>query len=283
MIKTIITDVDGVIVGDKTGVNFPLPNEIVIQKLREIRKRNIPVVLCTGKFSFAIEEIIIRAELDNPHITDGGALIYNPLRNQIIKQHIIDKNLAKKIVQLCIENNIYVEVYTSKDYFAQKNQVNKLTDKRIIILQKEHKIVDSLTDLISDIDTIKILAFIKDESHKSQIENLLKPFTNDINTIWSTVTFMLPAMAKLITVKGVSKKHASEEVMRNLNISFDDVLGIGDLPADWNFMNLCKYTATVGDIDQELRKKVKSKGEKNYLLAPSVDKNGILDIINYFI
>src|SRR6185503_9311617 len=128
MIKAIITDVDGVIVGDKEGVNFPLPNDKVIQKLKEINKKGIPVVLCTGKFSLAIEDIIIKAELDNPHITDGGALIYNPLRNQIIKEHSIPKDLVTEIVTVCFVNNIEVVVYSAKEYFVQKDQITEATD-----------------------------------------------------------------------------------------------------------------------------------------------------------
>lgn len=81
MIKAIITDVDGVIVGDKKGVNFPLPNERVIERLKAIKKSGIPVILCTGKPTYATEDIIRKAELDNPHITDAGAFIYNPLQN----------------------------------------------------------------------------------------------------------------------------------------------------------------------------------------------------------
>jgi len=72
MIKAIITDVDGVIVGDKTGVNFPLPNATIIRKLKELKKSGIPIILCTGKPSYTINDIIIKAELDNPHISDAG-------------------------------------------------------------------------------------------------------------------------------------------------------------------------------------------------------------------
>ena len=51
MIKAIITDIDGVIVGKKHGVNFPLPNDDVIQKLKNLHKTGFPIVLCTAKLS----------------------------------------------------------------------------------------------------------------------------------------------------------------------------------------------------------------------------------------
>jgi len=283
MIKAIITDVDGVIVGDKTGINFPLPNEKVIQKLKEVNKKGIPVVLCTGKPKYAIEDIIIRAELDNPHITDLGAFIYNPLRNQVIKEHVINKNIAIEIVELCLRNNIYLDIFSTDEYFVQKDQVRELTNKRTIIMQKEPKLVDSLLEAVYANNIIKILAFAMDDGFKPQLEELLNPFNESTDMIWSTVPFMLPVMARVITAKNVSKMHAAEEVMQHLNISFDNCLGIGDLPPDWKFIKLCKYAGTVGNIDEKFIENIKTKGEGNYLLASSVDDDGFIEILNYFI
>lgn len=47
MIKAIITDIDGIIVGKKQGVNFPLPNELVIQKLKELHNNGLAIILCS--------------------------------------------------------------------------------------------------------------------------------------------------------------------------------------------------------------------------------------------
>lgn len=282
MIKAIITDVDGVIVGTKKGVNFPLPNEKIIQRLKELHKKGLPIILCTGKPITAIEGIIRAAELDNPHICDAGAFIYNPLRDQIIKEHIIPKNLVKKIVASCLKNNIYVEVLAAKEYYIQKNQIQALTQKRTAILQQEPIVVDALLDVIPQLKIIKILPFINDVSEKQRIENLLTPFADEIHSFWSTVPFMLPAWTKVVTVKGVSKYHASQEVLDYLNLSFKDCLGVGDLPPDWLFIKHCRYGGIVGDADPEFKNNVISKGEGNYVLAPSADENGFLDILDYF-
>jgi len=282
MIKAIITDVDGVIVGDKEGVNFPLPNEKIIQKLKAINKSGIPVIFCTGKPSYSIEDIIIKAELDNPHITDGGAFIYNPLRKQIIKEHVIPTALVVKIVEICLENNIYIEVQSANEYFLQKNQFDAFTEIREKFLQKPPVLVDSLIASIKNKDVIKMLPFIKGESEKLDLEILLNPFNDATHAIWSTAPILLPSIARIITLKDVSKMHASQEVVDYLNISFDEVLGIGDLPVDWKFMKLCKYAAGIGNMREEFKQNIMSKGEGNYFLASSVDDDGFIDIINHF-
>ena len=108
-IKGIILDVDGVIVGEKIGFNSPNPHTEVINKLRELREKGISISLCTAKPHFSIGEIIQSAGLDNYHITDGGGVIINPINNSIVKKHILDKELVKKILKMYVKNTKWVK------------------------------------------------------------------------------------------------------------------------------------------------------------------------------
>lgn len=283
MIKAIVMDVDGVIVGKKLGDNYPLPNEKVIQKLNEVHKKGIPIILCTAKFSYAINEIIERADLRNPHITDGGALVIDPLENKIITKHVFDKKLAEDIIKSCLGKNIYLEIYGADEYFVQKSQSTNFTKKRAELLQKEPTIVNSLSNQIPQTEIIKIIGFVKTQEEKPKIENTINNCMNKINFMWSHHPAIAPFQIGIITVKGVSKKSAALQVLNYLKISPDETLGIGDLLSDWNFMEICKYVATVGDESVELKKLAQTKKEENFLCASSVDKDGFIDIINYFI
>ena len=69
----VVLDVDGVIVGEREGFNFPDPNNEVIYSLKKLRQSGIFVSLCTGKPAFGIEKIITDAYLNNLHIVDGDA------------------------------------------------------------------------------------------------------------------------------------------------------------------------------------------------------------------
>ena len=57
-IKGIILDIDGVIVGEKFGFNFPLPHPDVISALKKIKFNGIFISLCTAKPYFAVMDII---------------------------------------------------------------------------------------------------------------------------------------------------------------------------------------------------------------------------------
>ena len=130
-IKGIILDVDGVIVGDKVGVNSPNPHESVIKKLKEIKESGINVSLCTAKPYFSIMKIIEDAGLDNLHITDGGSVVIDPIKNIVVVEHILEKDAAAKVLRKYIENDVYVEFYlfvynriNCKSYFIL-NQISK--------------------------------------------------------------------------------------------------------------------------------------------------------------
>jgi hydroxymethylpyrimidine pyrophosphatase-like HAD family hydrolase len=149
-------------------------------------------------------------------------------------------------------------------------------------MQIEPEVVSSLEENLITTDSIKIEAFAKNKEEMPHIESLLKSFTNDIHILWTMHATILPYQICDITVKNVSKKSAALEVLQFLNIQPADVLGIGDTLGDWNFIEMCKYAATVGDESTDLKDLVKTKGEGNYFYGSSVDENGLLDIFNYF-
>ena len=144
-IKGIILDVHGVIVGEKIGFNSPNPHIDVINKLKELRKKGISISLCTAKPHFSIGKIIKDAGLDNYHITDGGSVIINPINNSIVKQHILDKKLVKKILKMYIKNNVYTEFYTVDNYFIQESQKCDITQKHVYKLQENAVILEGVT------------------------------------------------------------------------------------------------------------------------------------------
>ncbi|RJQ36281.1 HAD-IIB family hydrolase [Candidatus Microgenomates bacterium] len=282
MLKAIVLDVDGVIVGKRKGFNFPNPHGEVLEFLKKIRLKGIPVILCTAKFSFAIEEIIKKSGLKNPHIAERGALIYDLLEKKVIKSSPLLKELAKQIILSAIENNIFVEAFTQKDYFIHKGQNEEILKKRVAILQTNPKIIDFNSDIFFPKSILKILFTARDENDKKAIEKISSSFKDKIETFWTMHPSSLPLEYFSIAAVGVSKGEALKEVAQNLNISLDNVLAVGDTLGDWEFMKVCKYVGTLENAEEELKKMVKLKGENSFI-GPSVDNHGIIKIINHFV
>lgn len=283
MIRAIITDVDGVIVGRTPGVNFPLPNEAVLSAFEKLHKDGLPIVLCTAKSLHAIVPIIEKAKLTNPHIADGGALLMDPLDKKITAKHVLAKEAREKVVAYGLEHNLYMEVHRAGAYYVLKSQEGEFTKMHAKIMQQEPILVQDLTDIIKTEEIIKFVFITKDK----EVMDMHKLFFESIHEEATVVITMHPSMGPVrfavLTAPGVSKKHGAEEIVKQLGISFDEVLGIGDTLGDWKFMQLCGYVAVVGDESVELKEKAREKGEGKYFLAPDVEENGILQALDYFL
>lgn len=278
MIKAIIADVDGVMVGKREGFNFPLPHASVIEALKNVSAKGVPVVLCTAKFHVAIDEIVEQAKLNNPHITDGGALIINPLGTQkIVQKKVISKPVIEKYLST---TDAYTELYSADSYFVQKDADKAFMAKRSKLLQTPPQLIDSLQTANQENDIIKIISYAEDSTGMPELETAAKRLGNEVNYIWSHHPFIMPRRPIVITAARASKEQAASDVMNYLGIPFEHVLGIGDSLADWSFMQRCGYVGVVGD-DNELTERVKSRSD-NYHIADSVDKHGFLEILDYF-
>ena len=282
MIKTIILDVDGVIVGEKIRFNSPYPNLAVIDRLKLIKQKGISISLCTAKPHWSIQKIINDAGLDNLHITNGGGVIIGPIDNIILKKHLIDKEQSKKVLKQYLDNGVYTEFYTVDKYFIQENQKSDLTKTHTHILQRDPNFVSSLVDESQRQDVVKIMPIAKNEEDKNRLIELFEPFKNDLTLSWGIHPIALPHLFGIITAKGISKKQASLEIANNIGVKPEEILGIGDSASDWQFIEACGYGGAVGNASEELKKLVLSKGKSQSFVGKSVDENGILDIFNYF-
>lgn len=281
-IKAIILDVDGVIIGEKVGYNSPHPHPDVIAALREIKNKGIPISLCTAKPHFAIGKEIKDADLNTVHITDGGGVIINPLKNKIITQNNIPTESAVKVIQAFLDANVYVEFYTVDNYVIQKTQAGDITSKHSLVIQSDPLRVDSLVDAAKKAKITKIMPIATDEADKANLHKLFEPFKNEFILSWGVHPVILPLQFGIITAPGISKQKGAMEIAKTTGISLDDTLGVGDSESDWQFMELCGFAAAMGNAKQDLKDLVATKGEQQSFVGAGVNENGILSIFKHF-
>lgn len=280
MVKGVILDVDGVIVGEKLGFNFPDPHPKVITKLQQVRKSGIPIALCTAKPIFSINKLVKKLKLDNYHIADGGGVVANPIQNKVVAKKLIPNSLASNLTAFFLPSNTYIELYNPQKYIIQKSQKGTITKKHIPILFQKPEIVDSILKSAQTEEITKIMLIAKNEKDKQRIDKLLDQFRNKLNVYWGLHPSALPLQFGVITAKGVSKENGAKAISKNLNVSFNNLLAVGDSIGDWQFIKLCKYKGAVGNATQELKDLVTNS---NGYIGPGVDKNGIIDILDHFL
>lgn len=281
MIKGLILDVDGVLVGGKKGYNWPLPNPEVIDALRQLRQKGIVVSLCTGKGTFAIREIVESAHLDNVHVGDGGAIVVDILNQKTIKEYSINTFKAIEVLKILLSQRIYTEIYTKDGYYIQENQIGDKTEKHKAILYKNPIVVESLIKEANKLDIVKIMPVADDENQKKTIINVFKLFKDSLSLQWGIHPTALPYQFGIITVSGISKKQATQTISKFTNVSLEYFLGIGDGMTDWQFMDICGYAGAMGNASKDLKNVVLSKQTHGYI-GKSVDENGVLDIVRHY-
>ena len=281
-IKAVILDIDGVLVGSKKGYNWPNPNPEVISALYQLHQQGKTISFCTGKASFAIKQMVIDSGIDNIHIADGGAVVYNYISNKIIDKHIINQNIVKRIINDLKKNKIYIELYTIDDYYVEELSVNKITYiQHAQILYRKPVIVKNFDEIINKIEVTKIMPVARDLDQKQEIIKLIEPYIEFIGLQWGTHPTALPHQFGVISTKGISKRQAVEMISKTNHIPLTNFLGIGDGMTDWGFMEICGYAGAMGNATQELKDKVLTKRDNGYI-GPSVDENGVVDILKHF-
>jgi hydroxymethylpyrimidine pyrophosphatase-like HAD family hydrolase len=281
MIKAIILDVDGVIVGEKKGYNSPYPAKEVIKRLASIKSKGIAVSLCTAKPHWAISKIITDAGLSNLHITEGGAVIIDLLDNKVLKTYTMETDEVAKVATTYLEAGVYTEVYSLDEYYIQKSQQDEFTQVHNHILQKEPKIVDSLIDQIAQSSVVKVMPIAENEADKARLVQLFKPFEDRLTLSWGVHRVALPRQFGIITAKGISKQQAALEIASYEGVNQEELLGIGDSTSDWQFIEHCGYGATMANGTAELKQLVAAKGSNSFV-GGHVDENGVLAVFDYF-
>lgn len=282
MKKAIILDVDGVIIGEKKGVNTPHPHPDVMATLKRVRASGIPVVLCTAKPAFGIEYEIKEAHLDNPHIADGGGLLVDN-KGKVYEKFTLDTTLAKRVIKRLLDKGVYTEIYTADDYIIQADQESDITDKHAFVLQRKPQAVESLLDFCGSNQITKIMQVVADESCKSFGEEVFAPFKSESTMIWAVHPPILPLQFGIITALGISKPQGVTTIANILDIPIGNMLAVGDSTSDWKFMTLCGYVGAMGNAAPELKELVKSKGDGRYIIGGHVDENGIIEILDWYV
>lgn len=281
MIKSIILDVDGVIVGEKEGYNFPYPNPDVIARLKVIQNRGIPISLCSAKANFSLDKIIKDANLNNLHITDGGAVIIDPISGRTEGKHLLTNSDAIELVKFSIDSNIQTEVYSINNWYVQNGLNDPYTLLHEKILQREAIRIDDLAKYSEQLEITKIILITESEDAKINLDKALQKFSNKFKLSWTFHPSMLPTQFAIITAPGISKKNGAMEISKFTGIPLENTLGVGDTISDWQFIEICGYGASMGNGTEELKKFIKTLGQKGYI-GKSVDENGILEIFDHF-
>lgn len=275
MIKLIVLDVDGVVKGFKEGVNSPYPSQKVTDYVRTTQDKGIPICLCTGKASFAVRKIVEKMGLNNQHITDGGAVVFDPLDDTVLKSITLPQEVAKTLLHQGQGKKILWELYTLKNKFIEDDfPLHIIENPHIMPYQK----VTDLRPLAETEKMTKIEIKYLPNTEK-YLKQIFEPHKEKIDIQWTHIPSLLPMKIVILTAKGVSKHVAVVDLVKFYGVDFSEVLAVGDTMMDWGFMDGCGYVATMGNANGEMKELILDHGG---FVGGHVDDDGLIDILEHY-
>ncbi len=248
MYKLIVMDLDGTLLNSYGEVS--LENRKAIQYALE---KNVELVLASGRDPKTIEKLSLELGIKNYLISGNGASIYDIKKQKNIYENFIDKEKALKVAQICKENSIFFNVYTtngiiteSLDYnvkvFNNENN-NKPNDKKTNI-----EVVKDIYNYIEENEP-QILKIIICDNSKIIFNNIMEKLKDVKNIEILNVEHMSKKILRIgteevgveyfyteITNKNANKWSAIEYLIKLLKITKEETICIGDNINDYEMV-----------------------------------------------
>jgi HAD superfamily hydrolase (TIGR01484 family) len=243
--KALMIDVDGTLAKSQERTT---PTPRVIKAIAKAQDK-IHIGLATGRPYFLIQDIANILSLSGPSIVNDGAQVIDLTTNETFyKQSILHDDIPS-IVTLLRDNGV--------DFFINDDGID----------------VPHTSDYIpNDPFSIFTTGFDKDLAHSIR-EGLS---SNPRLHVTSYISWINGLTGILVSHKNATKQHGILEVAKALDISTDEIIGIGDGYNDFPLLMACGLKVAMGNAVPELK-------EIADYIAPTVEEDGVADVIEKFI
>ena len=226
-----------------------------IKAINMLLNQGVKVVIATGRNDILVKDYLYDIGLKEEIVIGcNGASIRDLKENKIIKVNYIPKDIAKKILNICIENGIDAKMYTFTKSYALNEEDAKDELKEILThytkelsTYLEYKYEKDIDKLIEKEDFLKIVIAGTDTEKLLEIRDSFKKF-EDINAVMST-RFSLDIMKK-----GVSKGEALKEYANIFNIKSEEIVAIGDSENDLDMLSFAGFSVAMGNGEDFVKK-----------------------------
>jgi len=272
MYKLFITDLDGTLLDDEKNISSE--NRLALEKLIQT---GIPVTIFTGRNYHSAKRYFEELEIDIPVVLQNGAFIIEPVSEKIIHSSDLDSNIAKKIVsegkKIGVECIIYSGFLELPDMFIEdgvyaENPFSKYVENNLFRL----RMVEDLLTVLESRSSIAQLAFIGNTDKLFPFcESVKEQFPAETS---SMITSVINGTGFLeVFGSEVSKGKALEKIAHLYNVTYDDIVFIGDNYNDVEIMKLVGMPVSTGNAPEDVKKLCK-------MVVSGNNEHGVSEAIN---
>lgn len=248
--KALMIDCDGTILENKIDA---LPSPKVTKAVNQASKL-LHVGIATQRPLFYTQAILKHLRLSGPSIINGGAQIVDSQTLRILHEELIAKEDLYKVVEIVKgfkKKHDLKFMIQDTDGLDQEFADSYIPSKpiQVGIYSLESEVADQLKDKLSTISSISV--------HK-------------------VASWEMERFGVVVTHALATKQHGIFEVAKILNIDTHEIIGIGDGYNDFPLLMACGLKVAMGNAVDELK-------EIADYVAPSVEEDGVADVINKFV
>jgi Cof subfamily protein (haloacid dehalogenase superfamily) len=284
MYKMVAIDIDGTLLNSKSELT-----EKTKEILKEASKRDVYIVLTSGRISDNVLKFCEDVGADKYLISENGASIINLSNGEIEYSNYMSKDVVNKVLDICEENSIYYMVYSQRElivksikymsmFFYKQNYnpnarikqivagrdyINNTTSSitKLMICDEDRSVYKGIVRKLKEIEDIDILPVPHVSVKKLKIDGEEK-----------TIKYSYAD----ISAKGCNKWTAVKFLADKLGIKKDEILAIGDNINDMQMI----YNAGLGVCMDNGSPHVKMIAD---VVAPSNEKDGVAQIIEKYV
>lgn len=225
-----------------------------IKAINMILNKGIKVVIATGRNDILVKDYMDEAGFKEEIVIGcNGASIRDLKDYSIIQLNYIPKHTMKKMIDICIENDIKAKMFTLEESYSttKENSGNELKEflthyTKQLSMSLEYKFEEDLYSLIEKKEFLKMVILENDREKLLNIQNKFKQL-DDINAVISAKNCLD------IMKKGISKGNALKEYANMLGIKREEIVAIGDSENDLEMLNFASFSVAMGNADNIIK------------------------------
>jgi len=216
------------------------------EAIKKSVEKGVEIILASGRPISSVEDLANELQANHYIVSGNGATVYDMRKSETVYDRFLSKEQILNIVKICEENSIYYNIYTEHEVLTKtlnyntlfyhsenthkqeekRTSINILTDVydyveksennrylKITICDQSRIVFNSIIKKIKTISGIDVL----DVEHMSK--KVIKSGTDEVPVEYCYTE---------ITNENVNKWNAIEYIMKELNITKEEVIAIGD-------------------------------------------------------
>ena len=262
MIKMLVVDIDGTIMGDNRRISDSLKAYVKL-----LLSNGIKVVIATGRMYCSAAKIACELGTDSPIIAYQGGLVVDSDKN-ILQAKYFDNELARDVVDYLRREKFHMNVYVNDNLMAEKESkyiIDYATGKAI-----DYEIVKTLDDVSFD-GLNKILAIDYDTDRiECLVSKMCDRYKDDLYVVKSTPYFCE------ISNPEATKGNGIRFLASRWGIKQDEIMAVGDQDNDIEMLLASGVRVAMGNATENLKK-------VSNFITKTVDEDGVVHAIEKFI